>query len=185
MKFIKATCPGCGASLELADHLQSANCPNCGSKILIDWETKQNPAAYLELAKRFIESKNYKEADAQLTRVLEMRPDNKKAWFLKGLALALDACNYYKSQNLGGTYAGYFVREQAELDAKHKLAESYLKQCGYSKNEMVDCLATNFSRQTFYNFYNMDTDYFGRSYRLGFPLANLWRSFEEAAQKSR
>ncbi len=87
MKFIKATCPGCGASLELADHLQSATCPNCDSKVLIDWETKQNPAAYLELAKRFIQSGNYKEADVQLTRVLEMSPDNKEAWFWKWVAL--------------------------------------------------------------------------------------------------
>lgn len=86
MKFIKATCPGCGASLELADHLQSATCPNCGSKVLIEWETKQNPAAYLELAKRLIQSKNYKEADAQLTRVLEMNPDNQEAWMWKWVA---------------------------------------------------------------------------------------------------
>lgn len=86
MKFVKATCPGCGASLELADHLQSATCPNCGSKILIEWETKQNPAANLELAKRLIQAKNYKEADAQLTRVLEVNPDNKEAWIWKWVA---------------------------------------------------------------------------------------------------
>ncbi len=86
MKFIKATCPGCGASLELADHLQSANCPNCGTKIVLEKQTKpEPPTANLQLAKTYIQMKNFVEADKLISTALEKNPGNKEAWLLKWL----------------------------------------------------------------------------------------------------
>ena len=132
MKFIKATCPSCGASLELADHLQSANCPNCGSKILIEWETKQNPAAYLELAKRFIESKNYKEADEQLTRVLEMKPGNKEAWFWKWIVLRLS-----QMAEFGDKHA---YRQKDKYLQTSANPDDYFEKAAYSDVEIAERL---------------------------------------------
>lgn len=134
MKFIKATCPGCGASLELADHLQSTTCPNCGSKVLIEWETKQNPAAYLELAKRFIQAKNYKEADAQLTRVLEMNPDNREAWFWKWVALKLS-----KWHELLDGLMGNIGNQNAYIQSTVNPVD-YLQQSRYSSVDISERL---------------------------------------------
>lgn len=134
MKFIKATCPGCGASLELADHLQSANCPNCGSQVLIEWEQHRNPVAYLELAKRFIQSKNYKEADAQLTRVLQMNPDNREVWFWKYVALKLSRWDETLT-GLTGTQINPNAYVQSASDP-----DEYLMKAAYSKVEIAERL---------------------------------------------
>lgn len=47
VKFVKATCPACGATLEVADNLASATCAYCGAKIILAWEGEGKARALL------------------------------------------------------------------------------------------------------------------------------------------
>lgn len=88
MKFIKATCPGCGASLELADHLESVICPNCNSQILVPKQQRPAPPKpptlpdNLKLARAYLEAGNFADAGKQISVALKKNPEDEAAWLL-------------------------------------------------------------------------------------------------------
>lgn len=120
MKFIKATCPGCGASLELADHLQSANCEYCNQRILIIRDQRPAPPKpptlpdNLKLAKKYLESGSIADAGKQISAVLEKNSEDAAAW-----ALSLKLVNEYIYANKFED-ADVFVSKALERDPEDR-----------------------------------------------------------------
>ena len=89
IEFIPAICPNCGGELRVPEYRKNIKCMYCGYDIIMH-ETKSNSAQpslenWLKLADA-AESSNPEEAYGYYTKVLEVDPENWKAWYGKAKA---------------------------------------------------------------------------------------------------
>jgi DNA-directed RNA polymerase subunit RPC12/RpoP len=89
IKFIPAICPNCGGELRVPEDRKIIKCIYCGYDIIMH-ETKNNfppPSVenWLKLAEAVMDS-NPEEAYGYYKKVLEVEPENWKAWHGKGKA---------------------------------------------------------------------------------------------------
>ncbi len=117
MNFKAARCTACGATIQVPADRATARCMICGEEVNVQAaiQAHRNPVAtpalphardVLQVALEFIDSGNYQEADAQLTRVLEHEPTNGAVWMCKALiADGPDQVNSYAVKALGYGFA--------------------------------------------------------------------------------
>ena len=117
MRLVKATCPACGGSIEVADNLASATCLFCGAKIILDWEGQTSVAADLELGLSYLQAGTYQEADQCFSRILEKNPRFGDAWFWKA-ALGLLQRQGVAATEVYWQKSTFSVSEAAERPAK-------------------------------------------------------------------
>jgi tetratricopeptide (TPR) repeat protein len=90
MGFEAAKCPECGADIQVPTDRDVAKCMYCGKDIVVKQATAdgdaQRVANWMQLAEAAAEDENHDEAYTYFTKVLEVEPDNFKAWLGKGLA---------------------------------------------------------------------------------------------------
>lgn len=87
MKFLAAVCPHCGGNLQLPDDRDVVKCMYCGVNVVVQKATQLAPGNkqnFLELAEHAYSAGNYNESYEYYTKVLEIEPNNSKAWFGKG-----------------------------------------------------------------------------------------------------
>lgn len=89
-KFIAATCPSCGANLQVPDTRERLQCTYCGRTIVVaqppDLSAPSKAGNYEQLADAALRASNYVEAFEYATRVLEFNPTNAVAWNIKAEA---------------------------------------------------------------------------------------------------
>lgn len=93
--MITNKCPGCGATIQLANIGTPTECPACGSEciltedqtiLLIVQRDPKEGAAALVLAREAYSAGNMKEAYGYANKVLELNPEHPEGWLLKGLS---------------------------------------------------------------------------------------------------
>lgn len=125
MNFETARCPRCGATIQVPTDRDRARCMMCGEELEVQAaiQAHRNPVIapalphprdVLQVALEFIDNGNLREADAQLTRVLEHEPANGAVWMCKALiATDADQVNGYAQK---GFDCGFAASElKAEL----------------------------------------------------------------------
>lgn len=117
MNFEAARCPHCGATIQVPADRATARCMICGEEVNVQAaiQAHRQPAVpvstpdwknVLQVALEYIDSGNYREADTQLTRVLEHEPTNGAVWMYKALiAAGPDQVYSYASKALGYGFA--------------------------------------------------------------------------------
>src|SRR5438876_996280 len=90
MPLTKLTCPSCAASLEVPDHLETIHCMYCGSKVLLGQpgavHDNQALQKFVELCRVAVAAGNHDEVIQYANRVLEIDPNNIRAWIDKAVA---------------------------------------------------------------------------------------------------
>ena len=88
IKFVPAICPNCNGELRVPDDRRIVKCMYCGYDIIIhetkDDSQKSKVANWLKLADS-VKGSNFEEAYNYYSKVLEVEPENYKAWFGKAL----------------------------------------------------------------------------------------------------
>ena len=96
MEFEPARCTSCGATIQVPTDRVTARCMICGTEIDVqaaiharndptDAPAQPHWKDVLQVALEYIDSGNFREADAQLTWVLEHEPTNSAVWMCKAL----------------------------------------------------------------------------------------------------
>ena len=86
VQFIPMTCPNCGGEMMISSKIDQAICNYCGKSFLVvkdaegDGPTAKN---FLKLANSALLSGNNSEAYSYFTRILEIEPNNREAWYGK------------------------------------------------------------------------------------------------------
>lgn len=91
MPFKAAKCPNCAGDIQVPDDRDSVKCMYCGSDIVVREAIKLagaeiNLENILKLADEAMNSENYAEAYNYYTKILEIDPNNYKAWYGKAIS---------------------------------------------------------------------------------------------------
>ena len=93
MPFVAARCPQCGGNLQIDNEIETGFCLHCGSKIVVQdairnvrIDNSHMVESWMKIGDLAYESKNFSEAYAYYTKIIETTPNNCWAVFKKGKA---------------------------------------------------------------------------------------------------
>ena len=133
MTLQAAKCPGCGGDLQVPDDRVTVHCMYCGTAISVRHAihaAAANTDNWMNLALAAAESSNNQEAYEFYTKVLEVEPENYKAWFGKAEAAGWTSTlvNFRLPEMLTGIRRGLeLAPEDLRESLKEKGAQAIVK----------------------------------------------------------
>lgn len=185
MALVQAKCENCGASLEVDNALKAAICPHCGSAYVVqdainnynyvtnidnlhadvvNMVDESSSKARIAAADAYMKVKDYKKAEAEYTKAIEIAPQNYIGWW-----------GYIKAYTQNFTLP---LEQKSQFD---KLATYYNSVFTFVPNEI---------RSELYNdwcaYYNVQLENYNKNwYQLGNKIADYQKEVDRLAKEAK